>query len=999
MSSVACQGAQLIPGYVLLDRLGAGAYGEVWRAEVPGGLTKAVKVVYGYHNEVRASRELKALEQVKQLRHPFLLSLERIEIVDGRLIIVTEMADMSLKQRYLDCVDAGAPGIARDELLSHLRDAADALDFLNTSQSLQHLDVKAENLLLVGGRLKVGDFGLVRNLAECDGSLLEAMTPRYAAPEVFEGRPTKYSDQFSLAVVFVELLCGTPPFDAKSPAQFAAQHVLGTKPHLDQLTPADRAVVARALSKKPEDRFPNCRSFVDCLTAGSILATPPEIRPAGGALVSRPSAPSGPDVAGTAASERRTGGGRAEHRAACGDDATLVLEVDSSLRDLPVGYGLQEAAKRLPPVEAESFNWEPGPTLVIALGGAATRVLRGLAERLAGRFPTENKIPAWRMLALDTDVNALRSAAKDGALGAADLLPLTLHSTQEYRTRSPQVLKWLSRRWLYNIPREPRTSGWRPLGRLALVDHAAEVIERLRKSLEEFVSPAALATSAETLGRPLTGRPVIVLLASTSGGTGSGTVLDMAYTVRKLAVELNLADYELRGLLMHSTDRDPALDELARANSLACLTELAHLNRPGGGYPGEESLGLPTFPSILPTFDETLFVHLGDALESGEFFDQLDRVSDYLYHRLATRAGTLLAQIHASEGAGQACVTGEISVRTFGLYAANNLKGDVVEGYVDQLCQAVAEKWLGPNAPPASIGRPRMPETHDGSSEELKALVESVFGPAVDRTFVRNLAGALDVRLDTVTDPRLHSIAPAKPGLPDLASAGCIAALTNLASALGRGADRSIANAKALNRPGDASNREAPLWAIHSAVQSLLAERIAELAVEIARDFPAAYLSKQRHAGIPTAVAIVDMAAALRAASAAAIDVALRQVDVSQLLVDLTGKSTAAREPMRGLVKAAQPRLSGAGALERLLVFAPPSADRSVLARFFAEDLDQPATVVGSEDERLTICIERDQLRIRDVAATLLGTKIKTLELAARLHTRSDVQWTPLRLG
>ena len=188
---------------------------------MPGGLTKAVKIVYGHHNEVRASRELKALERVKQLRHPFLLSLERIEIVDGRLIIVTEMADMSLKQRFLDCQAAGQPGISRGELLSHLRDAADALDFLNASQSLQHLDVKAENLLLVGGRLKVGDFGLVRNLTECDASMLEGMTPRYAAPEVFEGRPTKFSDQFSLAVVYAELLTGLPPFDAKSPAQCA----------------------------------------------------------------------------------------------------------------------------------------------------------------------------------------------------------------------------------------------------------------------------------------------------------------------------------------------------------------------------------------------------------------------------------------------------------------------------------------------------------------------------------------------------------------------------------------------------------------------------------------------------------------------------------------------------------------------------------------------------------------------------------------------------------
>ena len=52
----------------------------------------------------------------------------------------------------------------------------------------------------------MGDFGLVHNLAECDASMLEGMTPRYAAPEVFEGRPSRFSDQFSLAVVYAELL-------------------------------------------------------------------------------------------------------------------------------------------------------------------------------------------------------------------------------------------------------------------------------------------------------------------------------------------------------------------------------------------------------------------------------------------------------------------------------------------------------------------------------------------------------------------------------------------------------------------------------------------------------------------------------------------------------------------------------------------------------------------------------------------------------------------------
>ncbi len=173
----------------------------------------------------RAARELNALARIKEVHHPFLLSLERIEVWNGQLVIVTELADGSLKDRFREYCDQGQAGIPRDELLAYLADAADALDFLFEKHSLQHLDVKPENLLLVGDHAKVGDFGLLKDLEQTCASLVGGLSPTYSPPELFDGQPNRHSDQYSLAIVYQEMLTGERPFLGRTTAQLAAQHM------------------------------------------------------------------------------------------------------------------------------------------------------------------------------------------------------------------------------------------------------------------------------------------------------------------------------------------------------------------------------------------------------------------------------------------------------------------------------------------------------------------------------------------------------------------------------------------------------------------------------------------------------------------------------------------------------------------------------------------------------------------------------------------------------
>src|SRR5439155_15284376 len=128
------------------------------------------------------------------------------------------------------------------------------------------------NLLISGEHVKVADFGLVKELvSRTQNSMVAGLTPTYSSPEMFDDAPSPHSDQYSLAIVYQEMLTGVLPFPGRTAAQLANQH-LRSQPQLAALTEPDRKAVAKALAKTPAERFSTCRAFVKALVEGADLS-------------------------------------------------------------------------------------------------------------------------------------------------------------------------------------------------------------------------------------------------------------------------------------------------------------------------------------------------------------------------------------------------------------------------------------------------------------------------------------------------------------------------------------------------------------------------------------------------------------------------------------------------------------------------------------------------------------------------------------------------------
>jgi hypothetical protein len=326
----------LVAGYLVESRIGAGGMAVVYRARDERlGRWVALKVItpeWAHDEEFRRRFVAESLAAAR-VDDPHVIPVYEAGQSGGVLFIAMRLVNGPDLWGVLRREGALSPGRAL-ELLSPVASALDAAH----AAGLVHRDVKPGNVLVDErpGRpdhVYLADFGLSKGAVSgitLAGNGNPVGTPAYSAPEQVQGHDVDgRADQYALACVAFELLTGRAPYERDQPLAVLLAHLSAQPPSLAErrpgLPPAADLVMARALAKRPEQRYASCREFTDALReafglppyhSGGVARRRPG--PAAGPVTAadgfgRP-APTGPGAAGQGGAGTGPDGGRPARR-------------------------------------------------------------------------------------------------------------------------------------------------------------------------------------------------------------------------------------------------------------------------------------------------------------------------------------------------------------------------------------------------------------------------------------------------------------------------------------------------------------------------------------------------------------------------------------------------------------------------------------------------------------------------------------------------------------
>jgi TonB family protein len=273
---------QSIGQYTLGEELGRGSMGVVFRGFDPAiGRAVAIKLVHisqyasaadQAEAKLRFTREASA---AGRLSHPNIVIVYQFGEQDDLEYLVQELVEGESLEKRLSNGHAQDP----KAVISLLGQIADALDYAH-GEGIVHRDVKPANIMVRGdGKAKITDFGIARIASQAITRTGYSMgTLAYMAPEqIMTAKVSGKADEFSLAVIAFQMLCGQRPFVAETDPALIFKIVSEEPPRLDAVdrsfSPRVSDVLLRAMAKNPDQRFATCAEFVQELDAALNGAT------------------------------------------------------------------------------------------------------------------------------------------------------------------------------------------------------------------------------------------------------------------------------------------------------------------------------------------------------------------------------------------------------------------------------------------------------------------------------------------------------------------------------------------------------------------------------------------------------------------------------------------------------------------------------------------------------------------------------------------------------
>jgi serine/threonine-protein kinase len=252
-----------IPGYEILNHLGGGAFGEVYKAKKTSiGKAYAIKFLRLDDAAQRGAveRELEQVRLFAAIDHPNLVTIEDMGVVQGVPYLVMGYAGEDTLARRL-----ARRELERDAALRTFVQVARGVLALH-DRRLAHFDLKPSNVFLNGEVARVGDYGLAKLLAEGRATLSFGRgTPQYMAPEMLRKRADHRADIYSLGVILYECLSFRLPFGGETGDAIVLRDDDRPPEFPPDFPPALRPVVERCLRLEPEHRYSSVNELLSAL--------------------------------------------------------------------------------------------------------------------------------------------------------------------------------------------------------------------------------------------------------------------------------------------------------------------------------------------------------------------------------------------------------------------------------------------------------------------------------------------------------------------------------------------------------------------------------------------------------------------------------------------------------------------------------------------------------------------------------------------------------------